>query len=54
MSGEGGIMDVGVGADPLAVLGDELRERAMDDAEGRGGMVITREYPSPWGAHDSA
>ncbi|GLI62890.1 cytoplasmic dynein 1b heavy chain [Volvox africanus] len=39
MSGEGGIMDVGAGADPLAVLGDELRERPLDDADG--GLVIT-------------
>ncbi len=42
MSGEGGIMDVGVGADPLIVLGDELRERSMDEADG--GLVVTREF----------
>nr|BBC28429.1 cytoplasmic dynein 1b heavy chain [Yamagishiella unicocca] len=52
MSGEGGIMDVGVDGDPLALLGDELRERAMDEAEG--GLVVTPEVTqnllmlAPW------
>ncbi|KAG2486208.1 hypothetical protein HYH03_015170 [Edaphochlamys debaryana] len=40
MSGESGIMDVGAGSDPLAVLGDELRERALDGEEG---LVVTPE-----------
>lgn len=40
LSGEGGILDVGTGADPLAVLGEELRERDMGGDEG---LVITRE-----------
>ena len=40
MSGEGSIMDVGTGADPMLVLGDELREKALDDSEG---LVITGE-----------
>nr|BCL66104.1 cytoplasmic dynein 1b heavy chain [Volvox africanus] len=39
MTGDGGIMDVGIGADPLTVLGDELREHAMDGTDG--GLVIT-------------
>lgn len=34
-------MDVGVATDPLIVLGDELRERGMDEADG--GLVVTRE-----------
>ncbi|KAG2426397.1 hypothetical protein HYH02_014824 [Chlamydomonas schloesseri] len=52
ISGEGGIMDVGVGADPLIVLGDELRERGMDEADG--GLVVTPEVTqnllmmAPW------
>ncbi len=40
LSGEGGILDVGTSADPLAVLGEELRER---DLGGDEGLVITRE-----------
>nr|ADI46856.1 DHC1bf [Volvox carteri f. nagariensis] len=52
ISGEGGIMDVGVRADPLSVLGDELRERALEDADG--GLVVTPEVDqnllmlAPW------
>ncbi|GFR50179.1 hypothetical protein Agub_g12346, partial [Astrephomene gubernaculifera] len=52
ISGEGGIMDVGVGGDPLALLGDELRERPLDEADG--GLVITPEVTqnllilAPW------
>nr|ADI46936.1 DHC1bm [Volvox carteri f. nagariensis] len=52
MFGEGGFMDVGAGTDPLALLGDELRERALDDVDG--GLVITREVDqnllmlAPW------
>ena len=40
-SGEGGILDVGTTADPLIILGDELREKDLnEDGES---LIITRE-----------
>ncbi|KXZ45909.1 DHC7 protein [Gonium pectorale] len=52
LSGEGGIMDVGVGGDPLALVGEELRERGMDDSDST--LVVTPEVTqnllmlAPW------
>ena len=30
MAGEGGLLDIGYGMDPLSVLGDELRDMPLD------------------------
>lgn len=53
MTSESNLLDAGYGGDPLSILGDELRERGMDD-DTTVGLVMTEDVQqnlamiAPW------